>query len=447
MSGANENNVASTKYLGITQPVSIAFPTTKDAERTKQLKERLISYNYYDTQEDVNARLEVLCSINSIVQKWIREISERKQMPSSEIETVGGKLYTFGSYRLGAHTRGADIDLLCVVPRHVNRSDFFSSFYDLLKQDRKTRNLRAIQNAYVPVIKLNYSGIEMDILFARLALTRIPDDQKLDDSVLKNADKETIRSLNGYRVADEILRLVPNVDTFTWTLRAVKLWAKNHGIYSNMIGFLGGVSWAILVARTCQLYPNAAPSTLLEKFFLLYSTWNWPQPIMLKSCDKELKSFEYSLASELQWDPRVHPNDRYHLMPIITPAFPEQNSTHNVTNSTRQIIKNEIVDGLKTMVAINNGKADWSLLFSEVNFFSRYKHFLALLCTAKNEEDHLIWSGFVESKIRHLIASLERMPSILLCHPHPDHFKPIIELSPDIADSLVLFDSKLIQLF
>lgn len=37
----------------------------------------------------------------------------------------------------------------------------------------------------------------MDILFARLALTRIPDDQKLDDSVLKNADKETIRSLNG----------------------------------------------------------------------------------------------------------------------------------------------------------------------------------------------------------------------------------------------------------
>lgn len=37
MSGANENNVASTKYLGITQPVSIAFPTTKDAERTKQV--------------------------------------------------------------------------------------------------------------------------------------------------------------------------------------------------------------------------------------------------------------------------------------------------------------------------------------------------------------------------------------------------------------------------
>lgn len=41
-------------------------------------------------------------------------------------------------------------------------------------------------------------------------------------------------------------------------------------------------------------------------------------------------------------------------MPIITPAFPEQNSTHNVTNSTRQIIKNEIVDGNLKIFFFNN---------------------------------------------------------------------------------------------
>jgi len=45
------------------------------------------------------------------------------------------------------------------------------------------------------------------------------------------------------------------------------------GIYSNALGFLGGVSWAMLVARVCQLYPNAASATLVLKFFLVFSKW------------------------------------------------------------------------------------------------------------------------------------------------------------------------------
>lgn len=45
------------------------------------------------------------------------------------------------------------------------------------------------------------------------------------------------------------------------------------GIYSNALGFLGGVSWAMLVARVCQLYPNAASATLVHKFFLVFSKW------------------------------------------------------------------------------------------------------------------------------------------------------------------------------
>jgi len=49
--------------------------------------------------------------------------------------------------------------------------------------------------------------------------------------------------------------------------------ASDRGIYSNVIGFLGGVSWAILVAKVCQLYPKAGLATLLEKFFIVFSEW------------------------------------------------------------------------------------------------------------------------------------------------------------------------------
>lgn len=78
---------------------------------------------------------------------------------------------------------------------------------------------------------MNFDGIEIDMLFARLLLKEIPDSMDLqEDSLLKNLDQRCVRSLNGCRVTDEILRLVPNIDNFRLTLRAIKLWAKSKDL-------------------------------------------------------------------------------------------------------------------------------------------------------------------------------------------------------------------------
>lgn len=67
------------------------------------------------------------------------------------------------------------------------------------------------------------------MVFAQVARKSIP--EKLDllnNNVLKDTDKHCVRSLNGFRVTEEILRAVPNVYNFRLALRAVKLWAKRE---------------------------------------------------------------------------------------------------------------------------------------------------------------------------------------------------------------------------
>lgn len=175
----------------------------------------------------------------------------------------------------------------------------------------------------------------------------------------------------------------------------------------------------MLVARTCQLYPNAAAATLVHKFFLVFSRWKWPQPVLLKQPDNVQLGFPV-------WDPRVNPQDRYHLMPIITPAYPQQNSTFNVSISTSKVIQNEFKEGMEITDEIMLGKVDWDKLFHPPSFFTKYRHFIVLLVSSSTADDHLEWCGLIESKVRILIGNLERNQHINLAHVNPKCFeKPV----------------------
>ncbi|ESW10387.1 hypothetical protein PHAVU_009G204900 [Phaseolus vulgaris] len=413
---SNQNN--GQQRLGITEPISLAGPTEDDVIKTRELEKYLQGVGLYESQEEAVGREEILGRLDQIVKIWVKNISRGKGFNEQLVQEANAKIFTFGSYRLGVHGPGADIDTLCVGPRHATRDeDFFGELWKMLSEMQEVTELHPVPDAHVPVMKFKFNGISVDLLYARLALWVIPEDLDISqESILQNVDEQTVRSLNGCRVTDLVLRLVPNIQTFRTTLRCMRFWAKRRGVYSNVAGFLGGINLALLVARICQLYPNALPNMLVSRFFRVYTQWRWPNPVMLCAIE------EGSLGLPV-WDPRRNPKDRYHLMPIITPAYPCMNSTYNVTSSTLRVMSDEFGRGSEMCEAMEASKADWDTLFEPCPFFESYKNYLQIDITAENSDDLRQWKGWVESRLRQLTLKIERHTyGMLQCHPHPGEF-------------------------
>eukprot|EP01125_Pyxidicula_operculata_P019642 TRINITY_DN712_c0_g1_i3.p1 TRINITY_DN712_c0_g1~~TRINITY_DN712_c0_g1_i3.p1 ORF type:complete len:517 (+),score=80.95 TRINITY_DN712_c0_g1_i3:685-2235(+) len=225
------------------------------------------------------------------------------------------------------------------------------------------------------------------------------------------------------------------------------------------MGFFGGITWAILVARVCQLYPNSLPSTIISRFFRVFSEWKWPSPVILQEIDKG----SWPL-SKLVWTP-----NQDHFMPIITPAFPSMNTTHNVTESTKTIILRELKRARDIVISIekynlelipkrqnssnlvdsniqssgtvknpesepqanpkintsSNSTSDsstiekktWSDLFEPFPFWGKYKFYMRIQCSALSMNQLKTWSGYVESKIRVVVVKLEETSGVKYAHP------------------------------
>jgi poly(A) polymerase Pap1 len=69
--------------------------------------------------------------------------------------------------------------------------------------------LQSVPDSFVPVIKLKFSGISIDLLFAALRLLTVPEPFHIAaNSTLRGVDDRTVRCLNGCRVTDTILAKV-----------------------------------------------------------------------------------------------------------------------------------------------------------------------------------------------------------------------------------------------
>ncbi|XP_075104612.1 nuclear poly(A) polymerase 1 [Nicotiana tabacum] len=408
--------MSSTAY-GVSEPISTGGPAELDVVRNRELEKFLADAGLYESHEEAIKREEVLGRLDQIVKTWVKNVCRAKGFNDDVVQEANAKIFTFGSYRLGVHGPGADIDTLCVGPRHATRDDFFGELHRMLEEMPEIQELHPVPDAHVPVMKFKFNGVSIDLLYANVALWVIPEDLDVSqESILQNVDEQTVRSLNGCRVTDQVLHLVPNIQSFRTTLRCMRLWAKRRGVYSNVTGFLGGINWALLVARICQLYPNAVPSMLVSRFFRVYSLWRWPNPVLLCPINEGSLGLAY-------WDPRRNFKDRQHLMPIITPAYPCMNSSYNVSTSTLRVMTEEFQRGNELCEAIEANKASWESLCEPFAFFEAYRNYLRIDIATESEDDMRKWKGWVESRIRLLTLKIERdTAGVLQCHPHPGEF-------------------------
>lgn len=110
-------------------------------------------------------------------------------------------------------------------------------------------------------------------------------------------------------------------------------------------------------------------------------------------------------------------------MPIITPAYPSMCATHNISKSTKAVLLRELNRADQIVQQIIHKKLSWNALFTRHTFFTQdYKYYLSIVSSSTDEEAQSVWSGLVQSKMRHLVNDLDRNESIAIAHPFPKGF-------------------------
>ncbi|KAL9190148.1 hypothetical protein ACHAXT_007359 [Thalassiosira profunda] len=415
-------------------PPELAFQKTLDAYIAQHVP--------LEAAEGIKTRERVLVRMGELMREWVKSVATKRGLNAEAVEGAGGQLFTSGSYRLGVHEPGADIDTIAVAPNTCTRDDFFGSNYvppnkiggdddddddapqrdpdslaERIRRHPDVTNFVPVENAAVPILTFDWEGINIDLLFARLNTPSIPPNFDIDaDAVLSGVDPATEKSLNGPRVTNLIAALAGGTDeryqTFLTVVRLVRKWAKSRGLYSNKMGYWGGVNINIAVALVLQLYPNACPAGVLRKFFLVFKSWRWPNPVMLT------KPHDAELGLPV-WNSHQAAATRQ-VAPMITPAYPAMNSTLSVSRQTLQILAEEFARGHSIVDRLFKSyqKGDvldeeqvesgeiWKELFEPSDFFIGYPHYISMCIVGPTQQDAQSWAGFVESRLRKLVSDM-----------------------------------------
>lgn len=418
--------------------------------------------------EESERRRRVLEQLRDMTKQWVRYTMVTEfNLPATE--DYGGRIFTTGSYRHNVHSSGSDIDVVLIAPERMTRQHFFTTLVDRLRERKGVTDLTFAEEAIVPIISFVFEGVDIDLSFCAIRMTHVPDTiDMLDNRVLIGLDEVSVRSVNGVRVAQLLIDLVPNKSVFRAALRFVKHWAKRRGVYSAKLGYPSGIGWAILVAKVCQCYPNQNGAGVVARFFRFYRSWFKPnahggQPNSAVFLTPSLIPPNPIAGVPKCWDPKGSVRDAQALFPVITPAYPYQNACYNVSRMTLATLCEEFAKGHELVTRMFDscapeaprlaavaaaavdkaaaaaagspgGKAGdaaaaapelgpepyglWSHLQKPYEFFTCFNYYLHVTVSSTAVSDYDRWVDFVEAKMRFLwTESGQNRGAAFECYP------------------------------
>lgn len=189
--------------------------------------------------------------------------------------------------------------------------------------------------AKIPIVKLEYLGVQLDVLYCAMTTPSHPPEDPvayLQDYRHIGMDKADSLSFMGWRTCKVMLGMITDHEAFKWSLRIVKQWARNRGIYGFNFGYLNGISLVIMLIKVQQhlalaalekTMPETPTSSFVDKleplktrvndlvqcFFLLFADWDFENsPIFIhQTQDQDLDMLDESQKS---------------AFPVLTPVRP-----------------------------------------------------------------------------------------------------------------------------
>jgi len=245
-------------------------------------------YQLFENDHQQKLRKEALKRLEQVANGWALEMAvkkganEEEEKARPQIEVI-----VFGSYLLNVHSAETDVDVILVFrQKFVSQKEFLLGFVKLVQSLPDFSDLLSISQAKVPIIKVYCGDTQFDLLFASMEEPKnvhqmIRQANVTNSEQFKKLNEASQSSLLGRIACQNILNNVPSEQTFQLVLRAVRFWALQRGIYSINLGYLGGVTLAVMVAKICQDYPDLSAACTLYKFFETYAESSWREPVQM----------------------------------------------------------------------------------------------------------------------------------------------------------------------